>query len=573
MKSQCVSIVVPPPIAAPCTAATIGFSNLTNASIRSPCGNAPGLGGFLRKSTTSLPALNTFPMLCQSTTRIASSLSAWLRMSARFVYMADVIAFFWAGRLSWTRRMPSVRSVRMSLIVCSFVCCSSPPFSGVFLDFRHRAARAQVIDALGVKSQVTEDLIGVLAEVGGTPRRHLGDAVHLNRAADRRGELAACALERNDDVIRLELWVVDNFLRPAHRSDREAAERLVPMRHWLCAEDFVENRDEFVPVRRELRRIGESRICQEVRTPDGFRRIRQLVGCKGENKPRVVGGAIYIRCGAQRIAAIVQTEELCVAQRGLDRDACRPDALGEERGRDVRPLAGALAAVERRDDRRIDTDGRRVVSAAADRPGRRRAGIARHRQQATARPVRREIEARQSGIGTLFAEARKIRVDQPRIPLHDVGVFELQFLARRVRRVDHEHVRPLAEFLKNLLSARRLQVEHDPALVAVREMKGVSVFRRRLRGKLMRVSPQVTGRWFDFDHVGAEVRENYGGAGARNEGREVYDFESGKDVVACHWVSPKSSWLLQRPRNCGARFSRKADVPSFLSSVPAHRPK
>src|SRR5262249_23290403 len=31
--------------------------------------------------------------------------------------------------------------------------------------------------------------------------------------------------------------------------------------------------------------------------------------------------------------------------------------------------------------------------------------------------------------------------------------------------------------------------------------------------------------------------------------------------------------VLHRPLNRGARFSRKADVPSFLSSVPAHSPK
>src|SRR5258706_11174665 len=30
---------------------------------------------------------------------------------------------------------------------------------------------------------------------------------------------------------------------------------------------------------------------------------------------------------------------------------------------------------------------------------------------------------------------------------------------------------------------------------------------------------------------------------------------------------------LHRPWNCGARFARKADVPSFLSSVPAQSPK
>src|SRR6516162_11597395 len=170
----------------------------------------------------------------------------------------------------------------------------------------------------------------------------------------------------------------------------------------------------------------------------------------------------------------------------------------------------------------------------------------------------------QAGGRPLFAEARKIRVDQPRVPLHDVGVFELQFLPRGMWRVDDEHVRPLDELLENLLSARRLQVEHHPALVAVGEMKGVRLFRRRHRRKLMRVSEDVAGRCFDLDNVGAEVRENHGGGGSRNEGREVYDFESGKDVVACHWVSPKLSCLRQRPRNCGARFSRKASSTQYL---------
>src|SRR6516225_4610677 len=180
-----------------------------------------------------------------------------------------------------------------------------------------------------------EDLLRVLAELGGAAGWYFGDAMHLDWAADRRGELAACTLEWNDDVVRLELRVVDDFFRTAHLPDREAVERLVPMCHWLRAEDFVENGDEFVPVRRELRGIGESRICQEAGTPDGFRRIRPLVGCKGENKPRAIGGAIHIRCGARRIAAIVQPGKGCVAQCGLDRDACRPDALGEERGGDI----------------------------------------------------------------------------------------------------------------------------------------------------------------------------------------------------------------------------------------------
>src|SRR5262249_49841054 len=95
--------------------------------------------------------------------------------------------------------------------------------------------------------------------------------------------------------------------------------------------------------------------------------------------------------------------------------------------------------------------------------------------------------------------------------------------------------RPLDELLENLLGARRLQVEHHPALVAVGEMKWISVFGYRHRRHLIRVSPQIAGRRFDFDHVGSEVRENYGGARSRNEGREFNYFESGKNVVVCHW--------------------------------------
>src|SRR5262245_10331828 len=105
--------------------------------------------------------------------------------------------------------MPSALSGRMSLMVCSFV--SVFPVPGWSLDFRHRTVGAQVIDAISVKSQVTQDLIGVLAEVGSTPGRNLGDTVQLNRAADRRSQLAAGAFERNHDVVCRQLRIVDHL--------------------------------------------------------------------------------------------------------------------------------------------------------------------------------------------------------------------------------------------------------------------------------------------------------------------------------------------------------------------------
>src|SRR5450631_482166 len=117
MKSQCVSMVVPPPIAAPWTATTIGLSKLTSAAISSACGDSPGPGGFFRKSSISLPAQNESPAPCQSTTRVLSSFAASLKMPARATYMADVIAFRFVGRLNWTRKTPPACSVTISFIV------------------------------------------------------------------------------------------------------------------------------------------------------------------------------------------------------------------------------------------------------------------------------------------------------------------------------------------------------------------------------------------------------------------------------------------------------------------------
>src|SRR3954466_16015249 len=116
-KSQCISMVVPPPMAAPCTAATTGLSKSISAFISRACGESPGPGGLFRKSCTSLPAQKESPAPCQSTTRMRSSLAASLKMPARASYMREVIAFLLVGRFSSTRRMFPDRSVMISSIV------------------------------------------------------------------------------------------------------------------------------------------------------------------------------------------------------------------------------------------------------------------------------------------------------------------------------------------------------------------------------------------------------------------------------------------------------------------------
>src|SRR6185295_15717999 len=116
-KSQYINIVVPEPMAAPCTAATSGFVKAISASFKRACGLPPGPGGFFTKSSRSLPALNESPAPCQSTTRVRSSFAAPSSKSAMVPYMLDVSAFFFAGRFSWIRRMLPERSVTMSGMV------------------------------------------------------------------------------------------------------------------------------------------------------------------------------------------------------------------------------------------------------------------------------------------------------------------------------------------------------------------------------------------------------------------------------------------------------------------------
>src|SRR6266849_1538727 len=233
-KSQCVSMVVPPPTAAPCTAAISGLSKSVRAFISRACGDSPGPGGFFRTSSTSLPAHNESPAPCQSTTRIPSSVAASLKRSARVAYMLEVIAFFFSGRFNSTRRMPPERWVIISLIV-RFLC--SPRSDGcrrrlgrlrydqklrrLFPCSRDGAARTQVVDLLCIEPQFFENLLVVFSKFRGAPCCYLGDTVHLNRAADRSLEVSTGAIQRNDNVVFPQLRVIDDFAGRLDNPERD----------------------------------------------------------------------------------------------------------------------------------------------------------------------------------------------------------------------------------------------------------------------------------------------------------------------------------------------------------------
>src|SRR6266403_171128 len=125
------------------------------------------------------------------------------------MYMADVIAFFDAGWFRCTR---------------NWLC-----------GLRNDAAGTQAGDFSRAETELFENLFVVLAEIRRAFRWHFADTMHLNRTADRRAQLAACSLDRHDDVIQSQLWIGDDFLLPTHSAVRDvnAIEDFVPMRHRL----------------------------------------------------------------------------------------------------------------------------------------------------------------------------------------------------------------------------------------------------------------------------------------------------------------------------------------------------
>ena len=126
------------------------------------------------------------------------------------------------------------------------------------------AALPQLVDLIAAETKLGQHFLVMLADSRRAPGRYFGDAVHLNRTADGRRQLLAGAFERNDDVIRSQLWVVNDFLRLTHgaEGDVNTVEGFVPVRHWLRAKDLIEYCRQLRPVLRQLGRIGESRILR-----------------------------------------------------------------------------------------------------------------------------------------------------------------------------------------------------------------------------------------------------------------------------------------------------------------------
>src|SRR6185436_17423980 len=83
------------------------------------------------------------------------------------------------------------------------------------------SAGTQAIDLLRVEAELLEDLFVMFAELRGTPGRDFGHIVHLNRTADRGAQVAARALEGNDDVVGPELRIGNDGARRLDHAERD----------------------------------------------------------------------------------------------------------------------------------------------------------------------------------------------------------------------------------------------------------------------------------------------------------------------------------------------------------------
>ena len=264
-----------------------------------------------------------------------------------------------------------------------------------------------------------EDLLVVLSDFRRALCRTLATPCTWMGLLIVRLQISSGALKRDHDVVRPELRIFDDFARSPHDAECEVTlfENFHPVRHRLRGEQFVQNRREIRRIRRCFAGSANRGSVNRSGRPIPFARAGQWSGVRTSTN-QLSSEARYILMSAfGGFKPIMQREERGVAKRGLNEDAAGPDSRSEKRRRDVRTLSGALAPVEGRDNRRKQSNSRRVVSAARWRERRWSARIAGQRQQAGSRPIGSDIESWEASIGSLFAVTSQVRINQPRIPL------------------------------------------------------------------------------------------------------------------------------------------------------------
>jgi hypothetical protein len=123
-----------------------------------------------------------------------------------------------------------------------------------------------------------------------------------------------------------------------------------------------------------------------------------------------------------------------------------------------------------------------------------------------------------AGIGAAAAVADGGAVDQRGVALPQAFVVEAEALQALRPHVGDQHIRLAGKGERGLLAGRRLQIQHDAALVAVGLQK-----QRAHAGCAPWPDPAhgVAGLAFDLDDVRAQVAQDLRGRGAHDHGGEV----------------------------------------------------
>ncbi len=206
----------------------------------------------------------------------------------------------------------------------------------------------------------------------------------------------------------------------------------------------------------------------------------------------------------------------------------------------MRTLAGALALIERGDDRAVKRHRAGVVAHAGDRARRRGVLIGAHQiHQARARPIGVAVETGLVGLLALFAVAGERAIDQTLVERVEFLVGDAKPLSHRGGKIRDEDIGLGDEAIQHRLSLRLGEVERKALLVAgfqhPREIERTVRVSRQVRQVAIGIACY---RRLDLDHVGAEIRQHGCGRGRRDETRAVQNLEAFENALFHCGVAP-----------------------------------
>ena len=328
-------------------------------------------------------------------------------------------------------------------------------------------------------------------------------------------------LHRAPEAGGRQMGIVDEVVGAIDRHGRNVRgiERFQPFGAGAPGEQLAERRVDLVDVREPARQGPEPRVRREVGPAGDLEQRRPLPVGVGEDADPAVPGTVRAPAGGERPRIAHRPPRRLVGLPVEVLEHVEPDQGLEHRHLDALAFAGQRAMHERRQHRDGGVQARHLVGD----DGGDVAGLAVRRLQRR-QPRHRLDHVVVGGLVPVrpgAAEAVRAAVDDRGVAGAHRRVVEPERVDRLRAHVVHERIRALHEPHHRFEAAGVLEVEHDPALVAVvgEEDRAHAVLDRRRSGAAHRVA----AGGFDLDHVRAQIAEHLGGDGAEEDRGEVDD--------------------------------------------------